>query len=186
MTLLDELNASQRDFMDVIWPVIADVCGGGQLIPVESVSQSGFARELDMFAGIDAWQLLDDRVAGAALRGIASRRQIGPTAWDTFTIRRSLASGNPTEYQKRKAALEDNSGYLYPHLTVQAYMDNGRLLSVGVAETRAVIGAVNHSNWRPNYRDGSTFFVVPFGAVNAVHITPNGSKATTTRLDGWW
>jgi hypothetical protein len=161
----ESLARSQRDFLELVWPQISRCCGGGDIIPVESVSDSGFASTLDLSAGIDAWQTLEDANAGTVLRGIASRVQWGDRVWDTFTVRRTVASGRPTEYAKRLAALNEDRGYLYPHLTVQAYINDGVLLSVGVARTRQVIEAVRSDKHRPNPQDGSTFFYVAFDDV---------------------
>ncbi len=168
----ESLARSQRDFLELVWPQISRGCGGGDIIPVESVSDSGFAATLDLSAGIDAWQTLTDATAGTVLRGIASRVQWGDHAWDTFTVRRTVASGRPTEYDKRLAALTEDRGYLYPHLTVQAYIDNDVLLSVGVARTRQVIEAVRSDNWRDNPQDGSTFYYVAFSAVPDIKYWP--------------
>jgi hypothetical protein len=44
-------------------------------------------------------------------------------ARNTFTIRYKRASGAKTEYQKRSEAILNNKGYLYPYLTIQAYLD---------------------------------------------------------------
>jgi hypothetical protein len=48
-----------------------------------------------------------------------SRIQTGVN-YKTFTIRNKRKSGARTEYEKRKIAIE--KGYLYPYLTVQAYV----------------------------------------------------------------
>jgi hypothetical protein len=172
LQVAERLARSQRDFLALVWPQISHNCGGGDIIPVESVSDSGFASTLDLSAGIDAWQTLDDTTAGTVLRGIASRVQWGDRAWDTFTVRRSVASGRQTEYAKRLAALNEDRGYLYPHLTVQAYIDGDVLLSVGVARTRQVIEAVRSDKWRPNRADGSTFYYVAFRSVADIKCWP--------------
>jgi hypothetical protein len=156
------LSDSQAAFRDLVWPVIAVECGGGRIVPVEAVTATDFARELDILSGIDAWQIFPGNGAGEAMRGIASRVQWNQD-WPTFTVRRSVRSGGPTEYHKRCAALE--GGYLSPYLTVQAYIAGGELLSVGVATTAAVIAAVDPRNWRPVRGSGETFYVVPFSDV---------------------
>ena len=90
-----DLNDSAFEFHRVVWPAIRDLCGGGELIPVESVTETGFARQLDVAAGIDAWQLHTSE----GLRGLASRVQwVSGSAWNTFTIRRQRDSGTATEY----------------------------------------------------------------------------------------
>ena len=65
---------------------------------------------------------------------------MGHKAWDTFTVRFKRKSGAKTEYQKRAEAILNNRGYLYPYLTIQAYLnkrgDATSLLSCGVVKTK--------------------------------------------------
>jgi hypothetical protein len=126
------LTSSARDFSEIVWPAIRDACGGGELVPVETVTDSGFANDLDTLAGIDAWQI---RRPDGLMRGLASRVQWGKP-YNTFSIRYALRSGGLTEYAKRRRAIEE--GYLFPALTVQAYLSekHGQLLSAAVADTR--------------------------------------------------
>jgi hypothetical protein len=168
VTVSQAMSDSRAAFVSTVWPVIRDGCGGGRIVPVEDVSAAEFVRELDVLAGIDAWQILSDNGAGDVMRGIASRVQWGHD-WSTFTVRRSVPSGRPTEYDKRSAALCGDRGYLCPHLTVQAYIAGGQLLSVGVATTAAVIAAVDRRNVR-SVATGETFFVVPFAAVSGIKV----------------
>ena len=90
--------------------------GGGDLVPVEAVTATAFALELDALAGVDAWQVLTD----VGMRPLGSRVQAG---WDyrTFSIRYSLRSGHLTEIDKRITAIR--RGLLYPSITVQAYLE---------------------------------------------------------------
>lgn len=130
------LSKSASDFVNIVWPAVKGLplIGGGQLQPVEVSSDAEFAKTLDMLAGIDAWQVLTSPVA---MRGLASRVQWGQ-ARNTFTVRIALPSGAETEYHKRIRALDNQEqGYLYPHLTVQAYIDQvgGTLLSAAVVRT---------------------------------------------------
>lgn len=126
-----DLSRSARVFSEVVWPQVAPACGGGELVPVEAVSGTGMAWMLDVMGGIDAWQAMDNGV----MRGIASRVQwIRPDRepFNTFTIRLDRASGTATEFAKRLHAIgHAEQGWLYPALTVQAYveMDDDRLLS---------------------------------------------------------
>jgi hypothetical protein len=130
------LSQSASDFVNIVWPVVKELplIGGGQLQPVEASSDAEFAKTLDMLAGIDAWQVL---TSPAAMRGLASRVQWGQ-AHNSFTVRIALPSGAETEYHKRIRALDQpDQGFLYPHLTVQAYLDQqgGALLSAAVVRT---------------------------------------------------
>jgi hypothetical protein len=117
------MSKSAEAFQNIVWPSISQhvLVGGGIIKPVEAVASTAFANELDMYSGIDAWQVLSDR---RAIRGIASRVQ-----WDSpyrsFTIRYSKISGQKTEYEKRLDAIKnEDEGLLYPHLTIQAYIDS--------------------------------------------------------------
>lgn len=133
------LRDSAKDFVEIAWPRIKTLplIGGGELQPVEASSDAEFAKTLDMLAGIDAWQVL---TSPGAMRGLASRVQWGHP-YNSFTVRVALPSGADTEYHKRIRALENRElGYLYPHLTVQAYLDKrgGKLLSAAVVRTEAL------------------------------------------------
>lgn len=151
------LTKSATAFRDVVWPVICDDLGGGELVPVESVTAASFAKDLDTLAGVDAWQVADPH----GMRSIASRVQSGWGPLNTFTIRWSVRSGARTEIDKRIDAIRD--GFLYPLITVQAYLTcplnpgcrNGcrcaswidhPLLSVGSIDTVALFKFA--SDWR--------------------------------------
>lgn len=130
-----DLSWSSRAFLEFAWPAVEKHCGGGRLEMVESTSAEGFVRDLDVLAGVDAWQLLDDR---GYMRGVASRMQAGAD-YRTFSIRRTRRSGTRTEFAKRLEAIKAAAhGALYPALTVQGYVatrDQGPLLSVAVCRT---------------------------------------------------
>lgn len=135
---LERMSDSAFDFKRVVWPAISGWLGGGELIPVESVTDSKFASLLDQRSGIDAWHLSNEH----GIRGIASRVQWTTRPFDTFTIRVRVRSGAPTELHKRAAAISSNGGWLYPHLTVQAYVSErrtGRLVSVSAIPTSQLI-----------------------------------------------
>lgn len=126
-------DISRGVFVTMVWPLIAPHVGGGELQLVEDNASDSMRRQLDMYAGIDSWQVISD---GSRMRGIASRVQ--PGTWMTFTIRCRRHTGHDTEWQKRCAAIDaPEDGWLLPHLTVQAYTtnDHQRLLGVGVART---------------------------------------------------
>lgn len=128
------MKASSQDFVNIVWPIIADRLGGGSIIPIEVVTESDFAKELDMLGGIDAWHVMGDR---NGIRGIASRVQWG-VDYRTFTVRWKLASGNKTEWDKRMYAIaHPELGLITPAVTVQAYIDKrgGSLLSAGIVRT---------------------------------------------------
>jgi hypothetical protein len=134
------LSDSARDFANVVWPLIAaaPLVNGGDIRPVEAVAEKGFKDELDLLAGIDAWQV---QYAPTAMRGIASRVQWG-ACHHSFTIRTKLPSGMETEFHKRLRAIQSkDEGHLYPHLTIQAYLSEreGALLAAAVVKTQDLI-----------------------------------------------
>lgn len=141
----EAMSKSARDFVECVWPVVRDMVGGGDLEPVEAVTASGYARQLDMLAGIDGWQVRGDK----GMRGIASRvRYLDRPRTPSFTIRSSRRSGAATEYQKRMRALrEPDEGYLFPHWTVQAYLteDRSRLLLAAAIRTAALFSFVERA-----------------------------------------
>jgi hypothetical protein len=132
------IRQSSQDFVNDVWPHVAPMIGGGAVLPIETLTADSLARDLDMLAGIDLLHYTDD----GGLRGIASRVQYNRPEWasrfpwDTFTVRKARANRLQTEYQKRMRDIDH--GYLYPYLTVQAYIDSqtaGRLVSAAVVRT---------------------------------------------------
>ena len=134
--VLQTLSDSATDFLNVVWPRIAmlEMVGGGQLQPVEAVAENKFKDQLDLLAGIDAWQIL---ASPSAIRGLASRVQWGLPR-RTFTIRTRSKGGGETELDKRARAIANrDQGHLFPHFTVQAYLDErrGKLRCAAVTRT---------------------------------------------------
>lgn len=137
MSFKSDFQCSSRDFIEVVWPAIAPMVEGGEFIPVEMDSKSDLARLLDRYSGIDAFQLLRK---GHRLRALASRVQwieSGKKPYNTFTIRLDRSNGAVTEFEKRWAAIQKKEeGWLYPHLSIQAYLSEDRaLLDAAVVET---------------------------------------------------
>lgn len=167
-TIARSLSDSSRDFVNLVWPAIKHLLGGGDIEAVEAVTTDRTTERLDWLAGIDAWHYLAD---DGGMRGIASRVQwLDPRfaaswPWRTFTIRRSLASGRPTEWHKRlEAVMDQDRGLLYPHLTIQAYLRAkvvGPVDSVGVVRTEDLVRYVDDNRCRiRKTRSGETFFVI--------------------------
>ncbi|HEY1136542.1 MAG TPA: hypothetical protein VGE64_03535 [Xanthomonadaceae bacterium] len=134
------LSRSADSFCRLVWPSIRSDprVGGGSITPVEGVTNAGFSNELDQLAGIDAWQIMGNKLG---VRGIASRVQYGAD-YANFTIRYGRSSGIETEYAKRLYAIRHpDLGLLMPHLTIQAFLDESgeRLLSVAVMKTSELI-----------------------------------------------
>jgi len=163
-----DLKDSSAAFLRVVWPAIKDMglIGGGKIIPTESITNDAMTDMLDKYSGIDAWHLSNDR----QMRGVASRVQWGKD-WRTFTVRYSRDSGAKTEYEKRKTDIESNAGWMYPHLTVHAFISGnksgeGDLMSVAVIKTKDLIEActnvVNNNHYLPSggfRRTGNAEFI---------------------------
>lgn len=161
-----DLTRSADAFVRIVWPAISDICGGGELIPVEGVTEEGFAHALDAESGIDGWQ----HVVGHGIRGIASRVQWGKN-WRSFTIRESRTSGSTTELSKRLAMLRDGGDWLLPALTVQAYLNplTDELNGAGIVRTRDLYKYISENRncvTRTNPDDGNTFVVVFWDDMN--------------------
>lgn len=138
------LSKTAIDMPRLVWPAIRDWLGGGDYFPVESVAGASLTKDLDMLAGIDGFQKRPEK---GVMRGIASRIQWGNQRWGdkdwhTFSLRKSRSSQSTTEIPKRLWQLQHrHEGYLYPHITSQAYVNEKRtaLISVAVAYTHELI-----------------------------------------------
>lgn len=139
----NNLTDSSRDFKNIVWEIIKNfpIIGGGELFPVEGSTTQDLTKYLDLYAGVDAWQI---HHGNCFMRGIASRVQwIGyQNPYNTFTIRIQSRFGKSTEFDKRLDAIKNEEhGKIYPHLTVQAFLENkgGELVSAAVIETKNLI-----------------------------------------------
>lgn len=144
------MDKSAYDFKNIVWPIISSKIGGGRIVPVETVTDESFTKELDMYAGIDSWQVDDNK---SCIRGIASRVQWYNPSWsspypfNTFTIRYRTKTGRLAEYSKKMLAYKniETKGYLFPAITIQAYMDKprGNLWSWGAIYTRVLYSYID-------------------------------------------
>lgn len=122
----NDLISSALAFERAVWPEIREKLGGGRIVRVEGVD-SPLARLIDGIAGIDYWQVCD---APLRMRGIGARVQFPERAGDrfpynSFTIRFRRDSMVMTELAKRRLAIiRSNSGWLYPAITIQAYVSS--------------------------------------------------------------
>jgi hypothetical protein len=178
----EDFEWSARAFKQMIWPEIKEHLGGGELMSVEQIQDSPFARLFDILAGFDAVQTTPD----GRVRGISSRIQRRPDhavirsedkywhPYNTFTLRKSRESGAETEIEKRIRAINGES--LYPAITVQSYLETkeGPWLTIGVIETRLlfdfIADSANARNLRIEQvtRDGAArFVVVPWWALGS-------------------
>lgn len=155
------MDNSSRAFERLVWPIALSWAGGGDLLQMENVMDSNFARILDMKAGIDGWQIHQD-----GMRGIASRIQQGNKAWNTFTVRMARDSGAITEYEKRVKAIETGK-YIYPYLTIQAYVQtwDGPVLSIGMAMTKEIVSFIQLGLHKLNKTSNAQFAICPWDAM---------------------
>lgn len=173
MSWQDDLNWSNRIFLQQVWPIIASKCGGGEIKPVEIIHDNIIAKELDLLCGIDVWQT----IKGAGARGIASRVQRGN--FDTFTIRYQRDSGSTTEYEKRKEAI-DTGKFIYPYLTCHAYVNakTEKLLSVGLVKTVDLFGTLNPETSSKRRCENAVFLFEHFKNIPGCWIWPNRKNET--------
>lgn len=155
---------SAAAFRDLVWPMLAGQFPG-ELMPVESVSDSTFAKILDQRAGIDAWLLRPNR---GPVVGIASRVQRcrAGRPFDTFTVRMARPwSQRPQEFERLRLAAS-STGAISPHYMVHAYLDadGERVLSVAIARRADVVAAIEARIGfeRPNSEDGTVFWCLPW------------------------
>lgn len=160
-----DMSDAAFDFQRLVWPAIADHCGGGQFVSTEKHQGDAVAECLDMCAGIDGVQVREDL---AAVRGFAIRIQWCSESFDTFTIRQTRRSGAQTELEKRNLQIQQiQRGAMYPFYTVQAYITKrrtGRLLKAAVTTTTTLYRYINsHAKLtRENGQDGNEFIYVPW------------------------
>jgi len=155
-----DMRRSQVAFLGHVWPVVADLIGGGEVISMES-SDDRLRRLFDSTSGIDAWQYRD----GVGMWGIASRVQPIGRDYSSFTVRDRRRSGARTEFEKLWEAVNADDGRVAPYWFVQAYMntESTSLLSVGVARMRSVLEFIridcDEQDKRTCHDGSSSFFV---------------------------
>lgn len=151
----ESMRWSSALFAGQVWPIISGEIGGGELILMEGRPDTHLALMLDARAGIDGWQLIQN----GGIRGIASRVQKSERVWRSFTVRYRLPSAAPTEYQKRKHAIESDDGQIYPHFTVHAYAktETGPITAVAVCRTKDLISAIDAGLAVERMCSGTTF-----------------------------
>jgi len=163
MSRIEEaIRRSSAEFRSTVWPHFSDALGGGELLPVESVTESGFAKLLDTLAMTDAWQVVNE----TGMRGLATRVQWTSTAWCSWTVRYKLPSGRETEYHK----LLREGPWQRPHYIIQAYVCDGQLLDAAGIQTRDLqVMLLNgwHDEPRRNPQDGTLFIPVWWKDVEA-------------------
>ena len=138
---------------------MSPLLGCGEAIPVESVTHSSFAKQLDTHAGIDAWIVHRQ----GYMRGLASRVQRGDKNWRTFTVRMSKRSGYATEFRKRQLEMV-TPGAITPYYWCHAYVGPADdLIGAACAKAADVIRAVSYGiGWEKTNPDGTVFWCVPW------------------------
>lgn len=164
----EDLSRSTEIFQNAVYPEINSLLAeGGELVPVEAVTDSDMADKLDQLAGVDFWCV----ESGRGMYGLASRVQDNGKDWGTFTVRRRRFSGATTEFEKRKKQIEEN--YLYPRYTVQAYTDGFDFLNAGIVKTKQLINFIDTGVKGKDYmiRDthNADFYVVDWLDIDAKH-----------------
>lgn len=159
MSVEAAIRRSAATFRQQVWPHLSSPMGGGELIPVETVTESGFATLLDRLGMTDAWQVVNDR----GLRALATRVQWTDRAYETWTIRSRLSTGNATEYHK----LTQDGAWQLPHYIVQAYVrrDTDQLLSAAAIRTvdlQQMLRNGWHNATKRNPQDGNEFLPIPW------------------------
>lgn len=120
-------------FDRIIKPILQQEWGYSQVINLEDHNNEAL-KVLDIVAGADAilatpWGL---RLAGV-------RIQEGKS-FDTFTIRSKREGAQTTQLDKIITAKNNNC--LYPYYQIQAYINNGRLLSIAISTTDDLLAAI--------------------------------------------
>lgn len=184
--IIKDLSDSAQNFKDIVWPAVNEWLGGGELIPVESVTNNSFTNLLDILAGIDAWQVKND----LGIRGIASRIQWG-AHYESFTIRKKRTTGAKTELDKRLKVLTRAGDWLFPYWTIQAYITkrkDGELLYACATKTKDLFRYIytkikNKQNipTRINPDDENEFYVIWINELLKENIMVHFHKDTTNQ-----
>lgn len=167
---------------------------------------SELLKNLDTLSGIDYWVLVKKRKNGKTkldpfgsevwhgngapvkeetdkgMEAVASRVQYmdqydRDEPWNTFTVRYERESGQETELEKRKRAIE--YGFTSPHWAIHAYLDKegGKLLTVGMCLMSELISYVdkNKENLQLRKSDDNghkaLFFYVPWSNLKNEGVT---------------
>lgn len=151
------ISQSAADFREIVWPHFSTDLGGGELVPVETVTDSAFATLLDTLGMTDVWQIVEH----AGMRSLATRVQWGGINWRSWSIRCQLPSGRPTEWHK----LTQYGEWQLPQYIIQSYLGHrgGPLLGAAAIKTRHLqVMLVNewHGAARRNPADGTWFYPV--------------------------
>lgn len=160
------LSKSIVRFQNLIKPILKQSPRwDGEFISLEDC-QSNEAKILDYNAGFDILH-----ISSLGVRAIASRIQVGD--YNTFTIRNKRESGTKTEFEKRKYAIQND--YLYPNLTLQAYVTiQENLYSFAYAKTKDIIEMIETGHYSENHTGSSQIGQAEFKVVDWVEMQDLG------------
>lgn len=148
MTVEAAIKKSNERFLSLVWPVVRLWMGGGDIVPVEAVTNPRFAEDmLDKYGSIDLWHVLHER---GKMRGIASRVQkLKYKIFHTFTLR---DNGPKSEFERLRTSIEGH--FLHPELFCQAYLVPGdapdALAYVAMVKVRDLIKFFEDGNGQKN------------------------------------
>ena len=144
-----------------------------KLLQTENMDNE-LAKILDRLSGIDAVMINKNGISGVGLR----IQQYKNKSFHTFTIRYKRSNGSETEYAKRKRQIYEAEPTLYPHYTLQAYLDDNRnIISGAFCKTKSIFDAClmhepfetrNKVYIQKNTSDGNEFLVVPYSEVTPI------------------
>lgn len=136
------------------------------------------------FTGIDALATSKDGATMTlASRIIQKKPNCGD--YDCFSLRDSRSTGNQTEFEKLKRAIEKNS--LRPHFHIQTFVDDVlNLATVSIVKTRDLVNYIAaHKTKTKTTRDGTEFRLATWKdliragvKVTTIKINADGKKIT--------
>ena len=149
---------SKKNFFDIVRPCFLKTFGG-EFLQTEGIDHE-VARALDIQAGIDAlWIAKPNIVYTIALRVQETQ------CYKTFTVRKNRSTGATTEYEKIANAIKNET--TYPHLTLQAYVKNDRVIGGAWTRTKSIYECIRIGIFSqiPNSQDGNIFLAVKWDSI---------------------
>ena len=197
-TFSEAMSDTESDFARCVRPMLANMFNG-ELVPVEGDGNDAL-KMLDMHCGIDYLLKMEP---SNIVYGVASRIQeidANTKPWNTFTVRKTRQSGASTEFSKR--VRDVMCGGIYPTITYQAYVSNGRLRSLAICMTAELLEfiicrrpEIKHTNgdqvgqasfyvckWQ-DMSDHGCKMSMYFDKTNSIYRFEHGRLIGTTQLD---
>lgn len=153
-----DMKDSTEKFLNIVYPRINHLIGYGRIIACENAFSDELRQQLDMEAGTDFVNLLNE----GGIRLLATR--ILKSTRPNLT-QRYMRNYNLTEYSKRMNAILNNK--LYPNLTIQGNVSvNREFMFAVVIKTVDLYEHLYNNQNRYNpiaNQDGSSSFIsIPF------------------------